>query len=222
MGIQDVIRWLLPREDHFYDFLERQAKAAHEGAKALSKFSTNGTTAAEAREAVQKIEHQGDGIVREMEEALAKTFVTPIDREDLQKLSSELDTVLDLTNGAIRACVMLGVDKPTDAMKKLIEIILRCTSKIDEAMPKLRKHQYGDLIEVARELRKIEKEADVVYREAISNLFRAESAGGPFREGAADARVLIREKTVLEDLENAIDQCDSIADTLTNLAVKNG
>jgi len=222
MGIQDVIRWLLPREDHFYDFLERQAKAAYEGAKALSKFSTNGTTAAEAREAVQKIEHQGDGIVREMEEALAKTFVTPIDREDLQKLSSELDTVLDLTNGAIRACVMLGVEKPTEAMKQLIEIILRCTSKIDEAMPKLRKHQYGDLIEVARELRKIEKEADVVYREAISNLFRAESAGGPFREGAADARVLIREKTVLEDLENAIDQCDSIADTLTNLAVKNG
>ena len=222
MGIQDVIRWLLPREDHFYDFLERQARFAYEGAKALSKFSTNGTTAAEAREAVQKIEHQGDGIVREMEEALAKTFVTPIDREDLQKLSSELDTVLDLTNGAIRACVMLGVDKPTEAMKQLIEIILRCTSKIDEAMPKLRKHQYGDLIEVARELRKIEKEADVVYREAISNLFRAESAGGPFREGAADARVLIREKTVLEDLENAIDQCDSIADTLTNLAVKNG
>lgn len=222
MGIQDVIRWFLPKEDHFYDFLEQQAKAAHEGAKALSKFATNGTTAEQAREAVQKIEHEGDKIVHEMEEALAKTFVTPIDREDLQSLSSELDTVLDLTNGAIRACVMLGVDRPTEAMKQLIEIIVRCTSKIDEAMPKLRKHQYSEIVGVARELRKIEKEADVVYREAVSQLFRSESAGGPFREGAADARVLIREKTVLEDLENAIDQCDSIADTLTNLAVKHG
>jgi uncharacterized protein Yka (UPF0111/DUF47 family) len=157
-----------------------------------------------------------------MEEALAKTFVTPIDREDLQKLSSELDTVLDLTNGAIRACVMLGVEKPTEAMKQLITIIVRCTAKIDEAMPKLRKHQYSEIVATARELRNIETEADVVYREAISALFRADSSQGPFREGTADARVLIREKTVLEDLENAIDQCDAIADTLANLAVKHG
>lgn len=217
MGIQDVIRWFLPREDHFYGFLERQAKAAHDGAKALSKFATNGKTAQEARDDVQKIEHAGDGIVREMEEALAKTFVTPIDREDLQKLSSELDTILDLTNGAIRACHLLGVEKPTEPMAKLIEIIVRCTSKIDEAIPKLRKNQYTEILETARELRKIEKEADTIYREAVSQLFKA---GGT--NPGIDARVLIREKTVLEDLENAIDQCDSIADTLTNLAVKNG
>src|SRR5688572_7822286 len=183
MGFQDIIRFFMPREDHFYEYLERQAKAAQEGAKALSKFSTNGTTAQQARDAVQKIEHEGDKIVHEMEEALAKTFVTPIDREDLQKLSSELDTVLDLTNGAIRACAMLGVDKPTDAMRKLIEIIVRCTGKIDEAIPKLRKHQYSDIVNVARELRKIEKEADAVYREAVSQLFRSDAKGGPFREG---------------------------------------
>lgn len=216
MGIQDVIRWFLPREDHFYDFLERQAKKAQEGAKALSKFSS-GTSASETREAVQHIEHEGDAIVREMEEALAKTFVTPIDREDLQRLSSELDTVLDLTNGAIRTCALLGVEKPSDAMTKLIAILGRCTTKLDEAIPKLRQHKYHDMLEAARELRQIEKEADAVYREEVSRLFRA---GGT--DPGIDARVLIREKSVLEDLENAIDQCDSIADTLTNLAVKHG
>jgi uncharacterized protein len=217
MGVQDVIRWFLPKEDHFYGFLERQAKAARDGANALSKFATNGTTAVQARDAVQKIEHEGDAIVHEMEEALAKTFVTPIDREDLQKLSSELDGILDLTNGAIRACVLLGVNKPTDPMKQLIEIIVRCTTKIDEAMPKLRKHQYAEIVAVARELRKIEKEADAVYRQAVSDLFCSD-----VRANGGDARVLIREKTVLDDLENAIDQCDSIADTLANLAVKHG
>ncbi len=222
MGIQDVIRWFMPREDHFYGFLERQANAAHEGAVALSRFSTGEQTAQEAREHVQKIEHAGDRIVRDMEEALAKTFVTPIDREDLHGLSSELDTVLDLINGAIRACAMLGVDKPTDAMKKLMAIIVRCTAKIDEAIPKLRKHKYAEIVEASREIRLIEKEADAVYREAVSVLFRSESAGGAYREGAGDARVLIREKTVLEDLENAVDQCDSIADILANLAVKHG
>ena len=230
MGIQDVIRWFMPREDHFYGFLENQAKVAYAGAIALQKFATNDASAIEAREEVQKYEHQGDSIVRDMEEALAKTFVTPIDREDLQKLSSELDTVLDLTNGAIRACVLLGVEKPTEPMKQLIEIIVECTQKIDEAIPKLRKQQYTELLAVARELRLIEKRADTIYREAVSTLFRADATGsslqratgGAYREGFSDARVLIREKSVLDDLENAVDQCDSIADTLTNLSVKNG
>jgi uncharacterized protein Yka (UPF0111/DUF47 family) len=222
MGIQDVIRFFLPREEHFYDFLEQQAKAAHAGAVAISRFARQETSAQDAREAVQKIEHEGDKIVHEMEEALATTFVTPIDREDLQKLSAELDNVLDLTNGAIRACVMLGVQQPTDAMKRLIEYIVQCTERIDNAIPRLRKHEYSLIVATARELRTLEKEADNVYREAISDLFRDESAGGPFREGATDARVLIREKTVLEDLENAIDACDSIADALTNLAIKHG
>ena len=213
MGIQDIIRLLLPREDHFYEYLEKQAKVAHEGAKALAKFTDNGHTAAEARKAVQKFEHEGDALVHQMEEALAKTFVTPIDREDLQRLSSELDTVLDLTNGAIRACTMLGVDTATEPMQKLVRILVDCTKRIDEVMPKLRKHQYSEIVTCARELRNIEKEADSVYREEISRLFK---------DPAVDAKVLIREKTVLEDLENAVDQCDSIADILANLAVKNG
>lgn len=213
MGLQDVIRFLLPREDHFYDFLEQQAKAAHEGAKAFEMFTENGGTAEDARAAVQKCEHHGDSIVHEMEEALARTFVTPIDREDLQRLSSELDTVLDLTNGAIRACTMLGVAEPTTAMKRLVQILVDCTHRIDVAIPRLRRHEYAEIVSCARELRKIEKEADTVYREAISSLFK---------DSAVDAKKLIREKTVLEDLENAIDQCDSIADILANLAVKNG
>jgi predicted phosphate transport protein (TIGR00153 family) len=213
MGLQGVIRFLLPKEDHFYGFLEQQAKAAHEGAKALAKFTDNGHTANEARAAVQKCEHEGDAIVHAMEEALAKTFVTPIDREDLQRLSSELDNVLDLTNGAIRACTMLGVEEPTEPMKALVKILVECTHRIDVVMPKLRRHEYTEIVACTRELRKVEKEADTVYREAISSLFK---------DSTIDAKRLIREKTVLEDLENAVDQCDSIGDILANLAIKNG
>lgn len=218
MGLQDVIRFFLPREDHFYAFLERQALAAADGARALATFS-EGTSAAEVREAVQTVEHEGDRIVHEMEEALAKTFVTPIDREDLHRLSSELDGVLDRINGSIRACDMLGVEEPTPPMKELITIIGRCTAKLGEAIPKLRKHQYTSIVADARELRKLEKEGDAVYRQAISALFRE---GASARGASLDARVLIREQTVLEDLENAIDHCDSIADMLANLAVKHG
>lgn len=212
MGIQDVIRFFLPREEHFYDFLERQAKAARDGAKALAKLADDGQSVEQAREAVQKIGTDGDRIVHDMEEALAKTFVTPIDREDLQKLSSELDGVLDMTNDAVRACAMLGVEEPSAAMKELMAVLVRCTEKIDEAVPKLRKHEYGDIVAVARELRTLERDGDGIFREAVSKLFKEES----------DAKTLIREKTVLEDLERAIDHCESVADTLANLAVKHG
>ena len=78
---------------------------------------------------------------------------------------------------------------------------------------------YAALARIARPIRF--EEGDAVYREAVSSLFR-DGPGGAYRDGAADARILIREKTVLEDLENAIDACDSIADTLANLAVKHG
>lgn len=219
MGIQDLIRFFLPKEDHFYDFLEKQAKAAVDGAHALAKFTDDGQSAKECSLAVQKIEHLGDSIVHDMEEALARTFVTPIDREDLQRLSSELDTVLDLTNGAIRACVMLGVERPTDPMRQLGRVLLKSTELIDNAVPLLRKHQYTEIVHAARELRKIEKEADTIYREAVSDLFKVRSEE---TDPGLDPRILIREKTVLEDLENAIDQCDAIADTLANLAVKHG
>ena len=138
-----------------------------------------------------------------MEEALAKTFVTPIDREDLQQLSSELDTVLDLTNGAIRACTMLGVEKPTEPMKAARR---RSSStaphRIDGGMPKLRRHEYGEI--VACTARAAQDREGGGHRLPRGHL-------ALFQDSAVDAKMLIREKTVLEDLENAIDQCDSIA-----------
>jgi uncharacterized protein Yka (UPF0111/DUF47 family) len=211
MGLQSVIRFLIPREDHFYDFLEQQAVVAHKGALALASFKDGDV--ARVRDAVQQLEHDGDKIVHAMEDALAKTFVTPIDREDLQKLSSELDDVLDLMNGTIRAAALYGVVRPTEPMLKLIDVLIRCTELLEMTIPNLRKHRYKDLVESARAIRKLEKEGDAIFRSAVSALFH---------DSLIDAKQLLREKEVLEDLENAIDVANNVADTLTNLAVKHG
>jgi uncharacterized protein Yka (UPF0111/DUF47 family) len=161
MGLQSVIRFLIPREDHFYDFLEQQAIVAHKGALALASFKDGDV--ARVRDAVQQLEHDGDKIVHAMEEALAKTFVTPIDREDLQKLSSELDDVLDLMNGTIRAAALYGVVRPTEPMLKLIDVLIRCTELLEITIPNLRKHRYKALVESARAIRKLEKEGDAIW-----------------------------------------------------------
>ena len=141
MTLQDVIRWLTPRENHFYDFLERQADTAHAGALALARFRDG--DAATVRDAVQAIEHEGDRIAHEMEEALATTFVTPIDREDLHKLCKELDDVLNLANGAIRSAALFGVEAPTTPMMKLMDLLVECTASLKQVVPLLRKHQYA-------------------------------------------------------------------------------
>lgn len=213
MALQGMVRWLLPREDHFYVLLESQADACHEAALALAKFKDPSSRPEDVRDAVQVIEHHADDLVRKMEEALARTFVTPLDREDLHKLSSELDDVVDLTNLAARASVLYGVSRPTEPMQKLIDTLVSCTSVLKLALPKLRTHSYAQLLDDGRKLRSLEKEADSVYRAAVSQLFK---------DPAVDAKVLLREKEVLEDLENAVDHCDDVADTLANIAVKHG
>jgi predicted phosphate transport protein (TIGR00153 family) len=211
MGFAAVIRFLVPRADHFYTFLERQSVIAHEGAVALSAFvEGNGPM---VRDAVQDCEHRGDSIVHEMEEALARTFVTPIDREDLHSLSTTIDDILDLTNGAARACALFGVERPSEAMTKLMALLVKGTDVLKTAMPKLRKHAYAEIMTEVKAIKVLEKQADQIYRDAVSALFR---------DSSIDAKALLREKGVLEDLENAIDSCEEAAERLTNLSVKHG
>ncbi|MBN8615055.1 MAG: DUF47 family protein [Deltaproteobacteria bacterium] len=212
MALQDFVRWFLPKDDDFFVFLERQAQMAHLGAQAFAKF-VPGASIDEVNVEVQKHEHAGDKVVHELEEALQKTFVTPIDREDLQRLSSELDDILDLINSAARTCTLFGVKSPTKPMEELIAILVVCTKQLEDTLPALRKRDYGAVMAVSRTLRQEEKKADVVYRTAISALFH---------DDAKNAKDVLREMTVLEHLEHAVDRCERVAHTLANLAVKHG
>jgi uncharacterized protein len=213
MGLQDLVRWFLPKEDHFYDLLERQALIGRDAADALAAFAEEGATAQNIAARVQELEHQGDSIVHDVEDALAKTFVTPIDREDIQSLSDHLDDVIDLTNYAARACVLLGVERPTEPMVQLFRILVESTHALAEALPKLRQHRYADLMVANRNLRALEKQGDRVYRDAVSQLFHAPDI---------NVRDLLREREVLDDLESAVDRCEIVGNVLATLAVKHG
>lgn len=210
--MQRLIRWLLPREDHFFTFLERQAVVADEAAIALKKLA-DGSAPEEVANAVQEIEREGDAVVREMEEALAKTFVTPIDREDLQRLSQEIDDITDVINLAARYFHIYRVAAVTPPMRDLISMIAEGTQHVREAVPKLRKGDWAAIMESARSLRAVEKTGDVVFREGVRALFDSETL---------TARELLRQKEILDDLENAIDRCERVGNTLANLSVKHG
>lgn len=213
MALQSLVRWLMPREDHFYDFLEKQAAFTHSAAVALQRLGEPSAVPDTVARAVQTIEHEADAVVRDMEDALAKTFVTPIDREDLQRLSAGLDDIVDLTNLAARAYVLYAVGQTSAPMKKLMALLVETTALIAAAVPRLRRHAYAELLDECRKIRALEKEADTVFRAAVSALFH---------DGEIDAKVLLREKEFLEDLEGAVDKCDDASDVLANLSVKHG
>jgi hypothetical protein len=211
MGIQSFIRFLLPRDDHWYDMLEELGTLGHQASIALLTFKDS--PGLQVKNAVQEIEHKADDAVRRMEDALARTFVTPIDREDLHKLTGQLDDIIDLMNLSARAFSLYHLEKPTLPMTQIMERLEVGTRLIAEAVPLLRSHEFEKLLEDCRKVRAIEKEADVIYRDAISQLFSTPTI---------DARELLKQKEALDDLENSVDQCDNVADLLANLAVKHG
>ena len=212
MSFQAVLRFLLPKEDHFYDYLEQQIKAVNRAAHELKRLNQGDVPVAVIREVIQGIEHEGDQAVHKMLDALGKTFVTPIDREDLQKLSKRTDDILDLTNAAVRACVLFGVERPTTSMSLLIEKLAACTAILNDTMPLLRRHDYPEIIRSAARVSHHEKDGDVVFRDAVKALFH---------DPNIDAKTILREKEVLEDIEKAINRCEQVAELLTNIAVKN-
>jgi uncharacterized protein len=212
MSIQGIVRWFLPKDDEFYVLLERHSAIAKQAARELAEVKS-GRSVDQARAEIEKLEHDADSIFQQFEEALARTFVTPIDREDLHKLASEIDDIVDLTYAAALACSLFGINRPTEPMFQLIDALARASEVVAAALPKLRAHQYGDLGTQVRQIRIIEREADQIHRSALSHLFQ---------DSATDAKMLLRDREVLEHLESAIDHCNHVANTLANLAVKHG
>ena len=212
MALQDIIRWLLPREDVFYRIIEELSTKVEGAARALLVLET-GAPPEQVFEAVRAIEGEADKLVFEAEEQFARVFVTPIDREDLQALIVSIDDIIDLIYLSSRAFVIYGVPKPTTAMIEQMRLLVTLGELLCKEIPALARHEYERLIELGRTIRVHEKAGDKVFREAV---------GAMFHDDAIDAKVLFRDKEVLEDLENAIDKFELVAERLKNLAVKHG
>ncbi len=212
MGLQDMVRWLLPREDKFYGLIERQGVLLDEAAKALAELA-GPAQPAEVHEKVREIEHRADAIVYEIEEQLAAVFVTPIDREDIQLLASALDDIIDYINLTARTFVLFGVARPTPPMVAMMEVLVKMAEFLRAELPALRAHEYTRLIAAGRVIKQHEKDGDRIFRNAVSELFH---------DPNIDAKELLRQKEVLEDLELAIDKCETVSERLKNLAVKHG
>lgn len=214
MGIQSVINFLLPKEDKFYALLEKQGTLSYDAAVALAGLADPERVNTDIANVMQALEHQGDKLVNSVEEELAKSFVTPIDREDIHNLSVELDDIIDFCNQAARSCVLFKIKQPTKAMVSMLDILVKCTAHMRDVIPALRKHDFNAFRETKGAVKELEKQADKIYRWEITTLFAD--------LGSNEWKSYVAQKEVLDKLENAVDRCEDITQLLINLAVKHG
>lgn len=202
---------LFPKNHKFFDlFVESSSKivrAAEVLEELISQCKNPHAKVAEIRE----IEHAGDDVIHETIARLHKTFVTPIDREDIHRLISCMDDVLDLINHTAQAIMLYKVERPPEKMSSMAQVIVMATREIDSAVRALRnlKRSEGILAHCV-EINRLENQGDAIFRQAMAELFDKED----------ETLTVIKLKEIYEHLEAAIDKAEDVATTIEGIVLK--
>jgi len=211
----NFIARLMPREGRFFVLFDAHAKLIVDGAIALADVLRHYEVEQRREagiEAIEDAEHSADRITHETMQLLHKTFVTPFDRDDIHRLISRMDDVLDLIQDAAESLVLYDIQKVTAEATQLAELVLRCAERVQAAVKLLASMAEAPaMLEICLEIDKLESEADKVMRGAISRLFREET----------DVRQVIKLKAVYEALETATDKCQDVANVIESVVLDN-
>jgi len=200
---------LLPKETRFFELFEAHAAKVLEAARALHELAQNYEKVEEKARQIKVLETQGDHVTHDIIDKLNRTFITPLDREDIHALASALDDVLDNIEGVSSRLSLFGIQDVTPETRQLTSIIEQACGAISEAIRVLtdpRKIQ-GFLIQINH----LENEADHISRTTTAKLFREET----------DFRELIKWKEIYGRLEATTDDCEDVANILEGIVVKN-
>lgn len=204
------LSWLIPQEKQFFDIMENQSKNVLAGIEALIEMMENYNRTEQKRSKIKEIENVGDNIVHDLHDKLHKTFITPIDREDIANIASCLDDVLDLVEGISDRLVLYKIDKPTVHIKEMTRNILTAMKNIHSAIQKMRNSKDFDGIKKhIIEINRIEGVSDAIYRNAIAELLRTR-----------DAIKIIKLKEIYDNLEFGVDRCEDAANILEDIIRK--
>ncbi|MGB2696767.1 MAG: DUF47 family protein [Candidatus Zixiibacteriota bacterium] len=199
---------LIPKEEKFFDLLKSSAKNLLNGAELLKDLVYNYTDVEKKVKDIKEVESKGDAIIHEIIEKLNKTFITPIDREDIHILASELDDVLDAVEGISSRLLYFRIKQPTPECVRLVEIISEAVKQIEKAISNL--EQFDNLPRFCIEINRLENEADQISQEMVGQLLDQEP----------DWRVAIKWKEIYGRLETAADHCENIANAIESVVVK--
>jgi predicted phosphate transport protein (TIGR00153 family) len=203
---------LLPREGRFFDFFNEHAELIVQGSHELAALMASGDDLERRAHNIESIEKRADKIARSTIELLHKTFITPLDREDIHQLITKMDDILDLLEDSAQLMFLYGVRHATPEAKKLADICVACCEKVKSGVTLLSNmDNAAEIMAICADMDRLESEADHVMRAAIARLFREEP----------DVRELIKLRSVYEHLETVTDRCEDVANIIQGIVLEN-
>ncbi|MFL6341594.1 MAG: DUF47 domain-containing protein [Nitrososphaeraceae archaeon] len=208
------LSWVRSNDKEIIDILEEQAANLVKATSYLVEFMSSYKMDGESRyKIIKDLEHQGDQITHRLFTILDKTFVTPLDPEDISKLTSAIDEVLDATEGVANRFVLFTIQAPTPYMIELSKILLSASQEVQLLITRIRNlKSASNLIDHSKNIVNYEHKADTIYRTAIAELFKTNN--NPIE--------IIKLKEIYETLEGALDRCADVADVVEDIALKYG
>jgi len=202
---------LFPKEENFFDLFEELAGKIEEGGQFFLEMTQHQNYSEARVSRLKEIEHEADGIAHKTYERMHKTFLTPIDREDIYALVNKMDDILDHIEGTASRIHMYKVKKPDDEIVKQAEILFQAIKEIKSVVHGLRNMKNSQMIlDGCVEIHTLENAGDVVLRTIITDLFIKEK----------DAIELLKWKEIFERLEEAIDVCENVSNIVGTIVLK--
>jgi predicted phosphate transport protein (TIGR00153 family) len=203
------LSWVRANDNRIMALLEDQVGILVKATSVLADSISNYSTLKEKNSILKELEHEGDQFTHKLFTIIDKTFITPLDKEDISELTSTIDQVLDATYGTSDRLVLFKIQEPSRYMQELANLLLTASQQIFKAVTELRKTKHQNLLDYCKAISSCEHEGDKVYRIAIAELFETQ-----------DAVEIIKCKEVYETLEGALDRTRDVADVIEDIALK--
>ena len=202
---------LMPREGRFFDFFTAHATQIVEGSHALVQLMSDPENAAVHAERIDHAERNADKITHETITLLHKTFITPIDRDQIHQLITRMDDILDLIQDTAESIVLYDIRRTSPEAQQLAQICQMTCERVKAAVGLLSNLRDPEaILKTCEEIDRLESDADRVMRSAMSRLFREE----------ADVKQLIKLRSIYELLELITDRCEDVANIVEGIVLE--
>jgi predicted phosphate transport protein (TIGR00153 family) len=201
---------LIPREEKFYSDFLALADELLRGSRLLESMLEGDRPIWDKADEIKEVEHKCDFLTHEIIQRLNRTFVTPIDREDIHALARSLDDVMDAIDASATLIRLYRLESVRMGARELARIISACAKEVRSALEALEQHK--GLMTHAVEINRLENEADRMHQQAVSKLFEEER----------DPIAVMKWKETLDFLEDATDRCEDVANVIEGVVVKHG
>lgn len=203
---------LIPKDKRFFELFQKQAELLHQGAEVLLSIAKDPSTLRAAASRLERLEHEADNLTHEILIMLDKSFITPIDREDIHALAMALDDCMDHMEAATERLVLYNLNEIPDSAKQLIDTLVLQTLELDKVIPVIKDFKYESIIPHCRELNRLENQGDKITRGALAELFN----------GATPPLDVMKWKDIYDFLENATDSFEDVAGVIEGIVLKHG